>query len=363
MQFTSNEVLNKINPKRIIWPILIGLGVASFLLYRNFDKNAFDAISWTWTSTFWMLMAIFMLFIRDFAYMLRIRVLTGNELSWRSSFDVILLWEFASALAPAILGGGFAFAIFILSKEKIKLGKSISVIMFTSFLDGLFFAIMAPVVYFTVGRQRLFETIDPKTVQQLSHGQHLYYTFWVIYFVVLAYKILVAYALFINARSVKALFIKLFSLKILRRWRYNAMETGTELVIASRELKKEHFSYWIKSFAATCMSWTARFIIINCIISAFSNLPIDHVVLYGRQVVMGILMIGSPTPGGSGVAEVVFSNFLGEFIGNASLTITLALLWRFLSYYPYLFIGALILPRWIKRVFAAEELPKLIQNK
>jgi uncharacterized protein (TIRG00374 family) len=357
MQFTSNEVLKKINPKRIIWPILIGLGVASFLLFRNFDRKAFDSISWTWSATIWMFLALCMLFLRDFAYMLRIRILTGYELKWRSSFEVIMLWEFASALAPAILGGGFAFAIYILSKEKIKLGKSISVIMFTSFLDGLFFAIVAPLVYFTVGKASLFESIDPKSIQQLSHGQQLYYTFWVIYFIVLAYKLLVAYALFINARAVKSFFIKLFSLKFLRRWRYHAMETGTELVIASRELKKEHFSYWAKSFAATCLSWTARFIIINCIISAFSNLPIDHLVLYGRQVVMGILMIGSPTPGGSGVAEVVFSNFLGEFIGNASLTISLALLWRFISYYPYLFIGAIILPRWVKRVFTEEEIP------
>ncbi len=360
MQFTSNEVLKKINPKRIIWPILIGLGVASFMLFRNFDPHAFDNIHWTWTSSFWMLMALLMLFLRDFAYMIRIKVLTGNELNWRSSFEVIMLWEFASALAPAILGGGFAFAIYILSKEKVKLGKSISVIMFTSFLDGLFFALVAPLVYFTVGKERLFSSITPAALEKLAHGQELYYTFWVIYFVVLAYKLLVAYALFINARAVKAMFIKLFSLKILRRWRYNAMETGTELVIASRVLKNENLAYWIKSFAATCASWTARFIIINCIISAFTVVPIDHLVLYGRQVVMGILMIGSPTPGGSGVAEVIFSNFLGEFIGNASLTVTLALLWRLISYYPYLFVGFIVLPRWIKRVFAPGEVPAVL---
>lgn len=359
MQFTSSEILKKINPKRIVWPILIGLGVASYLLYRNFDIHAFDNISWTWTSTFWMLMALVMLFIRDFAYMIRIRVLTDNEINWRSSFEVIMLWEFASALAPAILGGGFAFAIYILSKEKVKLGKSISVIMFTSFLDGLFFALVAPLIYFTVGKERLFSSINPQTLQQLAHGQELYYTFWIIYFIVLAYKLLVAYALFINARAVKSLLIKLFSWKLLRRWRYNAMETGTELVIASRELKKQNSAYWFKSFAATCASWTARFIIINCIISAFTAVPVDHYLLYGRQVVMGILMIGSPTPGGSGVAEVIFSNFLGEFIGNASLTVSLALLWRLISYYPYLFAGVIVLPRWIKRVFSSEEKPEI----
>ena len=53
----------------------------------------------------------------------------------------------------------------------------------------------------------------------------------------------------------------------------------------------------------------------------------------------------------------MFSNFLGEFIDNKSLTTTLALLWRAISYYPYLFIGAIVLPRWIRRVFKKEELP------
>jgi uncharacterized membrane protein YbhN (UPF0104 family) len=64
-----------------------------------------------------------------------------------------------------------------------------------------------------------------------------------------------------------------------------------------------------------------------------------------------ILMIGSPTPGGAGVAELMFSNFLGEFIDNKSLTILLTIIWRMMSYYPYIIVGAIVLPRWIKRVW------------
>jgi uncharacterized membrane protein YbhN (UPF0104 family) len=67
--------------------------------------------------------------------------------------------------------------------------------------------------------------------------------------------------------------------------------------------------------------------------------------------VIGILMIGSPTPGGAGVAELMFSNFLGEFIDNKSLTILLTIIWRMMSYYPYIIVGAIVLPRWIKRVW------------
>ena len=112
--------------------------------------------------------------------------------------------------------------------------------------------------------------------------------------------------------------------------------------------------YWLKSFSATFVSWTARFIIINCLIMAFTNMHVDQFVLYARQVVMGILMIGSPTPGGSGVAELVFSNFLREFIPHG-LSASLALLWRIISYYPYLFIGAILFPKWLKKTLQKEE--------
>jgi uncharacterized protein (TIRG00374 family) len=186
-------------------------------------------------------------------------------------------------------------------------------------------------------------------------GQGWLYTFWTIYFVVLAYKLFVAYALFVNARAVKSWLVRLFSLRFLKRWRYKVLVTGTELVIASNDLKQQNFKYWLTSFFATCASWSARFIIINCIIMAFSHRGLDHYLLYARQVVVGIIMIGSPTPGGAGSAEYLFGKFLGEFIDNATLTVSLALLWRLISYYPYLFAGAIILPRWVKRVFRSEE--------
>ena len=352
MQVNSGNILTIFSPKRIIWPILIGLGVVSGFLFWNFDSKAFSQIVWTRTSSFWILLAFLMVAVRDLAYMYRIRVLTEDALSWRSCFNVVFLWEFASALAPPVLGGGFAFAMFIINGEKVKMGKSIAIVLFTSFQDGLFFALMAPLVFFIAGKQHLFSGVDldPNQLITFIKGKDLFFIFWVIYFVILAYKLVVAYALFINARAVKWLLIKLFSLPGLKRWKQKARETGNEMIIASGELKQQNAGYWLKSLAATFASWTARFIIINCIIKAFNTLESEHFLLYARQVVMGILNIGSPTPGGSGVAEAAFVKFLGEYIPKG-LAPSLALLWRLISYYPYLFIGAILLPRWVKKAY------------
>ena len=102
MQTETKQLLKAFRPGRIFIPVILGLGAATYLLLRNFDKQAFDSIQWTWNSTFWIFMALVMMVIRDGAYMVRIRALTDDQLKWRNAFNVIMLWEFVSALAPGM---------------------------------------------------------------------------------------------------------------------------------------------------------------------------------------------------------------------------------------------------------------------
>lgn len=112
MQIDGNDVIKNFRPGKIVLPVLIGIGVALYLLISNFDKEAYEKISWTRYTTFWILLAFVMMAIRDLAYMYRIKVLSGNLISWRRSFPVIMLWEFASAITPTMVGGT-ALAFFI----------------------------------------------------------------------------------------------------------------------------------------------------------------------------------------------------------------------------------------------------------
>jgi uncharacterized protein (TIRG00374 family) len=355
MHIDSGKLLRTFRPSRILLPIILGLGVATFLLVRSFDKEAFESIRWSWNSFFWIFMAILLVGVRDYAYMVRIRALTDRDLDWWQSFIVIMLWEFCSAVVPGMIGGGFLFAILILNREGINMGRSITAVTLSSFQDGVFLAIAAPLVYFVAGKDRLFSTIDVESLSPVSFGNGFFYSFWTVYFIILAYKLFVAYALFINPRVVKWLLLKLFSLPIINHWRYYALETGNQLIIASRGLRNKSGRFWIESFAGTFVSWTARYSIVNCLIMAFHDVPVDHFIVFGRQVVIGLIILFSPTPGGSGLAEYMFSNFLGEFIPNG-LSASLGLLWRLVSYYPYLFIGAILLPRWVKKHFTKKEI-------
>ena len=345
----AQDVLNTIKPKRVIYPILIGLAAAAYMLYSNFDASAFINIHWTWSSTFWIFMALLMVVVRDLGYMIRIRILSDKKISWRNSFDVIMLWEFASALTPSIVGGT-AVAIFIVNKEGINVGKSSAIVLITALMDEVFFVMMVPILFFLVGESNLFPINLSKELFGMTFSTKG--LFFLSYIIIAFYVLIIVYGLIFKPRGLKWTLLKIFQLPFLRKWRGNALETGNEILLASQEIRGKGFGFWFKAFAATFFSWTARYWVVNFLILAFVGLSWnDHLLIYARQLVMWIIMLISPTPGGSGVAEFVFAGFLKEFT-PVGLESALAILWRLFSYYPYLFIGAIVLPRWIRRVFA-----------
>lgn len=330
--------------RNIILPVLIGLLVTAYLVYRDFDGQSFENINWTLHTAFWLFMCLVMMAIRDIGYMVRIRILTDKKISWRQSFDVIMLWEFASALSPSVVGGS-GIAMFILNREKIPLGRSTAIVLVTALLDELFYIIMVPVCILLAGWANLFPLDMEKNLFGLSLGiKGIFYAGYIFIFLLTTIILL---SVFFFPKGFKKVLTGIFSLPILKRWQEKAIQVGDEVIITSTELKGKKFLFWMRCFAATFFSWTARFLVINCLILAFVA-SADHFIIYARQMVMWVIMLISPTPGSSGIAEVVFQGFLAEYT-LPNLAGFQALLWRALSYYPYLLMGIIIFPRWFKR--------------
>ena len=156
MAETEQQLTRKISPYKIIYPVIIGVGVVAYMLYREFDPAAFREITFTWHSVAWLLVAVLCMFIRDFGYIVRIRVLSGGRLSWWSAVRIIFLWEFTSAVTPSAIGGT-SIAILFVNKEGIKVGRSSAMVMATSFLDELYFILMFPIILICVSQSRLWD--------------------------------------------------------------------------------------------------------------------------------------------------------------------------------------------------------------
>ena len=388
MSKETNTLKNAFQTWKIYLAILLGIGIAAYMVYNSLQQTYFievehggthrwvDAnhngeidrsvakefvpvqngnfkqqqftdivheIDWTTGSLIWIFLAICCMAGRDIFYMKRIRTLTNEELSWRQSFRVIMIWEFASALSPGAVGGA-SVAMFILHKEKITLGRSTAIVIVTAMLDNLFFLTAVPLVFFFINPNELFPAGHSESIFDF----HI--LFWLAYgmmFVMTSFLIL---GIFFRPKLIKNMLLTLFKLPFLRRWRNKALQTGNDILQTSNELKKEPLKFWWNAIWSTCLSWISRYLVINCLIAAFVQLNgFQQLLIFGKQFLLWIVMIVTPTPGGSGIAEFTFGKLMQGLGVSSLLLVGIAVIWRMISYFPYLFMGVVIIPKWLRK--------------
>ncbi|MEM8567668.1 MAG: lysylphosphatidylglycerol synthase transmembrane domain-containing protein [Bacteroidota bacterium] len=339
MNLNTQKILRTLNPNKVWLPVVISLGFVAFMIFSD-EEFTTQKLNLVFQARYLPILGAFgVLILKEIAYIYRIRVLTNKDLSWTSSIYVIILWEFASAVTPSVVGGT-AVAVFILLKEKINLGKSLAYVTLTAILDNLFFVFVAPLVVLIIGVD-----IFPDSVKSVRG------IFITSYSLIAIYTLAMALALFWKPRLFKWILIKITSMRFLRRWRYDAYQHGNEIVWAASLIKGKKKRYWGQIILATIAAWVCRYLILNFLIAAYNtDLSIlDHLFILSKHLVLWIVMLLSPTPGSSGTAEHFFIQFFTEYLNDFTLGVTL--LWRTITYYPYLIIGALILPVWIRKVF------------
>ncbi|MDF7812999.1 lysylphosphatidylglycerol synthase transmembrane domain-containing protein [Hymenobacter sp. YC55] len=343
-QTEDQQLLDKLRPSRIVLPVLIGLSVVGFMFWRSYKPG--DLAPLANAKPIWLFVMVAVLLARDAGYVYRIRYLTQKVLTWRASLDVIMIWEFSSCVLPSAVGGT-AVAPVLLHKEGIPLGKSVAYIMATAMLDNLYYVLAVPLVVL-IGGDALYphEALQGGLVATLRIGFIASYVF------VTIYALLMLYAIFINPRSVKRLLVRLFSMRGLRRLRGKAYKMGNEMVLASAELRGNGWGYWLRASLSTAFVWTARYLVIGCLISAFIDVTWPEFwLIFGRNLTYKVILLIAITPGGAGIAEGAFPTFFGKFIGTPTMTNFMVLLYRLVTYYLYLVLGAVFLPRWIARIF------------
>ena len=345
----SNNILKNLSPQRVIIPILLGLGVIGYLLFQEFDMESFRKIEWRNNTIFFILLAILLTGLRQLAYMWRIKTLCKDEINWKQAFQIIALWEFGSAVTPSMVGGT-AVALVLLTKEGIQFGRSAAIIFATILLDSVFFLGTVIVLWLYFGHYLLSPQFHPDSTVQLLEGGPWVYAFLGAFAIMVGYTLLIALGLLIAPRFVRKVLKLVASLRFLKRWKQGMLKFGADLETASINLKKESANFWWKGLLSTAAAWSARFGVVVFLIVAFVGGG-NYLLLYGRQLSLYLILFLTPTPGGSGLADFAFKDFYFEFIGDVGLATLIGFIWRLLTYYPYLILGLLVLPRWLRRVF------------
>lgn len=347
--FTKEEqsVLNSIKVSRIILPILIGLGVVFYLIWKQWNPEIINQIEWGTFTLFWLGAAILLYVIRHLFYAWRLRILSDGVFSWLKSIELVFLWEFSTAVSPTSVGGS-TVALFFLAQEKLSAAKTVSVVVYTMIVDTLFFLISLPVLYFLIG-----PLVLRPHAQTFADLEGFGIGFWSVIIFMATYGTIFFWGIFIRPQGLKKLLLWLSKFKWLKRFRESIQKTANDVVTTSTELRSKPWSYHVNVMVSSTGAWVTRFMAINCIIIALvKNLPLDfwnQFILYGRGKAMHSLVQFSPTPGGSGVTELMFEGFYSDYI-PAGLAIIVALIWRLVTYYPYLIAGAIIIPNWLRKI-------------
>lgn len=335
--------------------MVFGLGIVGYLFYSDPNVSA-DNLSLILNARPGMFfLALLMIVARAVLYIYRIRVIAKEHLDWSSAVYVIILWEFASAVTPSVVGGT-AVAVFILLKEGVSLGKSLALVMLTAIMDNLVFVVFAPVVFLFAEGQIIPESTRPLSFLGWSFSPQtgLQVLFLMSYILIGLYTLVMCYALFWRPRAFKWILLKITTIRFLRRWRYRAYEHGNEIIWASSQLRGKKLDFWLAIALSTILIWAVRYFQLNLIIASLVDLPFsDHLLIFARQIILWIIMLVSPTPGSSGAAEFFFPLFFEDYLGAYTLITNIC--WRLLSFYPYLIFGAIFLPRWLRRVFFQKE--------
>lgn len=349
----QTEQIPGIKWRNIVLPLAVGIGLSLYLIISSLQPSKLLQLPFNKQFVSGLLLAALTVFIRDGAYIFRIRELTGRKLSWFTAFQVIMLWEFGSAVTPGAVGG-IALALFILKKEGISYGRSTATIMLTTFLDNLAYVVVYSVLYVLVG-QRMFavpaDCADLQGHEMLQSISYIANKAWIGYAVLFGASAFLGIALFLIPHKARAFFHALSQRALFSRFADKLRHLGDEIEITSQEFKSFSAFFYIRVFGATVVSWVARYLLANALIYAVATVPADQVLLLARQYVIWVFIIIPSTPGASGLAEWFFQVFNCEFIpAGMGLSAALTLVWRMYSYYLYLVIGAVVLPKWITRV-------------
>jgi len=353
MSETPANPLSQFTFRRVLLPVAIGVAVSVYLVFvvLKIDASKLSQIPMSRHLLYGLLLALLTVAIRDLAYMYRIWQLTDRKLSVFKCFEIIMLWEFGSAVTPASVGG-ITLALFILNKEKISFGKGASIIMLCSYLDNLAFVTVFSLLFILIG-PHMFDLSAPCS----DLGAHNIFSafrvlggyVWIGFIVVAVIGGLLGFAIFVRPQWARGFFRQVSEIKWLHRWRDRIALLGEEIWLTSQEFKVQGWGFLFKIFIATTISWCARYALANVLIWTFTTIDLNQLEVFARQCVMRVIIMIPATPGGSGVAELSFMAMNCDYL-PAGLVSAVAIVWRLFNFYLYLGIGAIVLPRWIARV-------------
>ncbi|HOJ49403.1 MAG TPA: lysylphosphatidylglycerol synthase transmembrane domain-containing protein [Spirochaetota bacterium] len=268
---------------------------------------------------------------------LRIKMIAktlNKKIKLKTCLDSIVGHEFLSAITP-FGGGGQPLSIYIMHKEGLSLGESVTI----SYIQTLYTIIILFIAGF-ISIPLFPSVLESKTLQFFIIGSliAIIYFFGFSYFSIAKPKIL---------KKIGFIFIKLLGkIKLIKSHKmyHTKIRLIREIEVFNRHIKssfKSNFIDIILIFILTFLIWFVRFISIFPILLLFSN-SINITKFIGLQFMITAVNYFSITPGSSGTTDILAAIIFGLFMQKKDIP-TFITIWRFFTFHIIvLFSGVMI---------------------
>lgn len=319
--------------------ILLSFGLSfagiALVMYYTYSPDIFEHFQ------FKRLPGLFVAFIvsiiRVWFSAAKLKYLSDDELNWFASLRIVLAWDFVSAVTPSTVGGA-PMALFAMSKENISLGKSTALIIYGVLLDQIWFALAIPFLFIA----GFYFDVIPDNAGWVGETLMI-----AIYIALLVYASLLAYSVLINPKLLQKAVRFVFKIPFLKRYSSKVSITTLELEKSAIELRSKSLKFVFYAFFLSSMSWIARIAIPVIVILSFG--PADVILGFLRSFALNLAGLFIPTPGGSGGFEGLFALFLGTIMPRAGFISLAIFMWRLISYYFSIALGAWASMWYIKK--------------
>ena len=139
-------------------------------------------------------------------------------------------------------------------------------------------------------------------------------TLFFVWLIMAVYGLVLAYGLFVQPKHLRNLLTTFSKWRIFGKSRAKIKKAAEDIIPSSLDIKSRPFMFHAKTTLATIVGWVCRFFSITAILIALNPAMqqsfYDHCILFGRGEALYAVTAYSPTPGGSGVAELIFWSVL-----------------------------------------------------
>ena len=328
----SKEIKNKLN-------ILILIIVTLIVLYISLKDNFFEVINGlTKLNIFWIIIAIIFVigyyFLR--ALSLHTFVTKFKNISFNKIFKIVFITQFFDGITPSS-SGGQPYQIYAFKKEDIHLVDATNIAIQNFIVYQIALVLLGLIAVILNKYLKLFE--------QLGIIKNLIMLGFIINVVVIIGLFSLAFMKKLNKIIMKLIVKILAKLKIVKdkekiinklNESIEEFHEGAKTLLKNKKDFIKTISY---NFTALLLLYSVPVIIIFGLGDYQSMNVLESIIASAHVMLIGTFI---PIPGATGGLEYAFTQFYGVFITGSTLTLVM-LLWRTLTYYLGVIIGAILL--------------------